>query len=198
MTKEKAVAAEQQAPVGGEPVARQWRHKKRGTLYTEVGIAFLQTSGAQPLADGMAMMVYRDDGGTLWTRQFDEFHDGRFQGVLPASPPAQPASIEPAGEAKFLVRYRPTGEYWRRPGLGLSPDVADAHPYTREQVVGITGDDPPPDCEYLAPSAAPPAAAPDTEAGADESGTKKSKRGTCSEQGGDCSGNCIYPYCRYP
>ena len=74
-----------QAAAADAPLDRQWRHKKRGTLYTEVGIAFLQTSSAQPLADGMAMMVYRDEDGTLWTRQFDEFHDGRFQGVMPAA-----------------------------------------------------------------------------------------------------------------
>ena len=146
--------------------------EQRNEAYDELAKLRVAPTVAQPAAEQQAPVggeraweiLYPDGSRALCYPMQCNLPEGWSVTKLYAPPPAQPASIEPAGEAKFLVRYRPTGEYWRRPGLGLSPDVADAHPYTREQVVGITGDDPPPDCEYLAPSAAPPAAAPDTEA----------------------------------
>lgn len=66
--------------------APRWRHKERGTHYTEIGIASLQTVGQ--LTEGCNLMVYRGDDGQLWARPEREFMDGRFEAViLPAAPP---------------------------------------------------------------------------------------------------------------
>lgn len=56
-----------------------WKHKKRGTVYTQVGTAALQTSGDKPLQDGEEMVVYRAPDGELWVRSKSEFMDGRFE-----------------------------------------------------------------------------------------------------------------------
>lgn len=38
-----------------------------------------------------------------------------------------------ANRISFVIFYKPTGEYWRAPGFGLSPNIADAKRYeTRE------------------------------------------------------------------
>lgn len=60
-------------------MSQRWRDKKRGTYYTEVGLAALQT--AEPIPDGTALIVYRGDDGLLWARPSTEFKDGRFERV---------------------------------------------------------------------------------------------------------------------
>lgn len=60
---------------------RRVRHKKRGTEYTVIGTAELQTS--VDLVDGSEMIVYQGADGCLWVRQIDEFEDGRFEDVKP-------------------------------------------------------------------------------------------------------------------
>jgi hypothetical protein len=70
-----------------EPAGREvrgfnrWRHKKRGSTYTEIGRGKLQSSyGVGTLEEGLDMVVYRDDvDGSLWIRAADEFEDGRFE-----------------------------------------------------------------------------------------------------------------------
>lgn len=57
---------------------RRWRHKKRGTVYEEIGRAELQMS-QDMLVDGSSMVVYRGDDGKLWVRWEEEFEDGRFE-----------------------------------------------------------------------------------------------------------------------
>lgn len=54
----------------------RWQHVKRGSEYTLIGHARLQTSGE--LSDMDNMVVYRADDGTLWVRPVSEFYDGRF------------------------------------------------------------------------------------------------------------------------
>ena len=61
----------------------RWRHKKRGTIYEEVGPATLQTDGL--LGDNTVLLVYRDENGKMWARTPPEFHDGRFE-ALPSPP----------------------------------------------------------------------------------------------------------------
>jgi len=52
-------------------------HVDRGTVYTVVGEAELQSSGG-PVAEGAKLTVYRGADGNLWVRPSDEFSDGRF------------------------------------------------------------------------------------------------------------------------
>lgn len=64
----------------GQGTAPQWRHVKRGTVYTEVCRGLLQV--AKPVGeDGGAtlMIIYRGEDGQHWVREFHEFMDGRFK-----------------------------------------------------------------------------------------------------------------------
>lgn len=74
---------EQQARTVVEALSRRagssvYRHKVRGTTYTMVGEAKVQTSGV--LRDFDEVVVYKSQkDGSLWVRGRDEFHDGRFE-----------------------------------------------------------------------------------------------------------------------
>ena len=59
----------------------KWRHKKRGTIYTEIGRARFQSQHNGRLADGEALIVYQGEDGQLWVRPKHEFLDGRFERV---------------------------------------------------------------------------------------------------------------------
>jgi len=55
-----------------------WRHKKRGSTYTVVGLAEVQAD--EPLTDYEVVTVYRcRETGRLWVRRKSEFEDGRFE-----------------------------------------------------------------------------------------------------------------------
>jgi hypothetical protein len=54
-----------------------FKHRKRGTSYTVVGRAVLQTQ--QPLSDEEELVVYAGSDGRLWVRPVREFYDGRFE-----------------------------------------------------------------------------------------------------------------------
>ena len=55
-----------------------YRHKKRGTTYTKVGVAELQYSNR--VIEGDHLVIYRcRETGKLWARPDDEFNDGRFE-----------------------------------------------------------------------------------------------------------------------
>lgn len=57
----------------------QWRHKKRGTTYTEMGRARLQVDGPLDMAD---VVIYQSNtDGSMWVRPVTEFEDGRFERV---------------------------------------------------------------------------------------------------------------------
>lgn len=57
-----------------------WKHKKRGSTYTEVGRGFAQAS-SHPIEDMTEVVIYKADDGTLWVRSATEFDDGRFEPV---------------------------------------------------------------------------------------------------------------------
>lgn len=57
------------------------RHRKRGTMYTVVANATLQTS--VPIADDTAIVIYQGEDGKFWARPAAEFFDGRFEQISP-------------------------------------------------------------------------------------------------------------------
>lgn len=59
---------------------RRWRHKKRGTFYTEIGRGRMQCTG--PIYDMLPVVIYQSESdGSLWVRFESEFEDGRFEEV---------------------------------------------------------------------------------------------------------------------
>lgn len=55
------------------------RHIKTGSLYTMLGSGAVQST--EPLQDMQAVVIYRaEKDGSLWAREFHEFHDAsRFE-----------------------------------------------------------------------------------------------------------------------
>ena len=85
------------------------RHKKRGTTYEVFGRATLES--AAPIHEGAELTIYRDQGGKLWARPADEFHDGRFQTVRAPEGYGAPGSPDPEVHAPDYVPREPlTGE----------------------------------------------------------------------------------------
>ncbi len=72
----------------------RYRHKKRGTVYTEIGRAELQM--ASELVDGAELVVYRGDDGKLWAREVSEFLDGRFEELPAETPPCTQSPARPS------------------------------------------------------------------------------------------------------
>jgi len=72
------LAAAPKAPAAG----KKWRHKKRGTTYTEIGRGKLQSTGHMDMRD---CVIYQGEDGAFWIRPTDEFEDGRFE-PLPRAP----------------------------------------------------------------------------------------------------------------
>jgi hypothetical protein len=81
---ERAASPATAEPGDGQP---RWRHKKRGTTYTEIGRGELQTMDAGGLTNGEPMVIYRGSDGKLWVRDVVEFEDGRFEFVPPSPAP---------------------------------------------------------------------------------------------------------------
>lgn len=59
---------------------RIYKHKKRGSEYACVGIAYVQCS-TEPITEDDAVMVYIGENGCLYVRKLREFYDGRFEAV---------------------------------------------------------------------------------------------------------------------
>lgn len=57
-----------------------FRHTRRGSSYTVIGRAILQTG--KVLNDNEELIIYRDEHGKLWVRSVEEFCDGRFVSVV--------------------------------------------------------------------------------------------------------------------
>lgn len=57
-----------------------YRHRKRGTTYTIIGVGEVQASG-EPLKEGDMVTVYKATDGHLWVRRKAEFEDGRFEEI---------------------------------------------------------------------------------------------------------------------
>lgn len=69
----------------------RWRHKKRGTTYTEVGRGLSQFVGF----DDQPIVIYRSDAdGRLWARAVSEFEDGRFERISSPVPEKDGKSSE--------------------------------------------------------------------------------------------------------
>lgn len=58
----------------------KWRHKKRGSEYTILGVAEMQCS-TDPKFDHMPVIIYMGDDNQVWVRLKDEFMDGRFEAI---------------------------------------------------------------------------------------------------------------------
>lgn len=58
---------------------RIWRHKKRGTAYTEVRRCQIQI--ATTLKDNDYVVIYEGEDGEWHVRGVAEFEDGRFEEV---------------------------------------------------------------------------------------------------------------------
>jgi hypothetical protein len=57
----------------------KWRHKKRGSIVTEVARGFAQVA-VHPIEEMTAVVIYRHDAdGIWWVRNAVEFDDGRFE-----------------------------------------------------------------------------------------------------------------------
>lgn len=72
---------------------RKFRHKKRGTVYTLIGVGRAQGE----MSDEDSVCLYRGEDGGLWVRHQLEFSDGRFEEV-PADPRTQPTEDRPPDE----------------------------------------------------------------------------------------------------
>jgi hypothetical protein len=77
MVDEAFVFAHARALAEASAEGRRFRHLKRGSTYTVVGRAELQS--AVPIAEGAELTIYRCEGDDrLWARPTAEFTDGRF------------------------------------------------------------------------------------------------------------------------
>jgi len=56
-----------------------YRHRRRGTSYTVLGKAILQST--RSLSDEQELVIYVGPDGRLWARPTDEFYDGRFEKI---------------------------------------------------------------------------------------------------------------------
>lgn len=70
------------------PSEERYRHKKRGTQYTLIGVGHVQGE----LHDEDPVVLYRGDDGSLWVRHQVEFCDGRFERIATDTQPVANAS----------------------------------------------------------------------------------------------------------
>lgn len=91
---------------------RRWRHKKRGSVYEEIGRAEVQIATLGTiLREGDKLVVYRGENGKLWARPEDEFEDGRFEEINDATNDAGrdlPMKITRTGAIRMTVKEAET------------------------------------------------------------------------------------------
>lgn len=88
-----------------------WRHKKRGTLYREIGRGFASIA-EMPIQDHTAVVIYQGADGTFWVRNAVEFDDGRFEPmvgeyVADYSPLTPEELAQPTGAEELLAQSKP-------------------------------------------------------------------------------------------
>jgi hypothetical protein len=57
----------------------KFRHKKRGSTYTVIGEAAVQSD--THIVEGDTLVIYQAEDGRIWARPKVEFHDGRFEEI---------------------------------------------------------------------------------------------------------------------
>lgn len=72
-----------------------WKHKKRGSLYREIGRAELQQATNFKAGEGDIIVVYQDLEGKIWARSEPEFEDGRFEEITHHESETGPSAIKP-------------------------------------------------------------------------------------------------------
>lgn len=68
---------------------RFFRHRKRSSVYRDLGEVTLQVSDIRLLGDGASMTLYLGEDGQRYVRASEEFHDGRFECILVFDPKHQ-------------------------------------------------------------------------------------------------------------
>lgn len=82
-----------------------WRHRKRGSYYSGIGIASVQA--ATPIPEGALVKVYLGEDGDLWVRAVTEFDDGRYEEIERTHPNYIEASEKPT--ISILIRQKVGG-----------------------------------------------------------------------------------------
>lgn len=135
--------------------SRRWRHKARGSEYTEIGRANLQASTRRP-AEGETLVIYRSADGTLWARLVEESSrtaDSR-RSPMPSDPSGKPrprtmefGDIVPEGyygppQCGVCESMMGKGEMpWRSPALLGADVVLCSHCFMGWYDAGITDTD---------------------------------------------------------
>jgi len=117
----------------------RYRHKKRGTTYTLIGVARVQSD--VPLTDMDQVTVYRcEETGFLWSRRRAEFEDGRFERIPPAQTPAEAGvGVNDVAALMALGSRQPAHD----PILGEIADIAErlreTHPMEASRILILLG-----------------------------------------------------------
>jgi hypothetical protein len=90
--------------------AVRWRHKKRGSVVTEIARGFAQVSH-HPIEEMTAVVIYRHDAdGRYWVRNAVEFDDGRFESVSQTPTTCQKCGTPTNGKEALV-----DGQIWCHP-----------------------------------------------------------------------------------
>lgn len=83
-----------------------YKHKKRGSIYQDLGDGILQVEDDVILKDGDALKAYIDKENRLWFRTPEEFHDGRFEQLVDVTTSKNEdiVPVQTAGLATFIPK----------------------------------------------------------------------------------------------
>lgn len=100
------------------------RHIKRGTVYTVVGTATLQTD--RPLSDNEPVVVYQAPAGWMWARPADEFttdrferRPGRYADTADTTMMRVPAYLAETVANLIEINERLAARFWPQPGVTI-------------------------------------------------------------------------------